>query len=424
MDLPESPLRAPILIGYSGGLDSSVLLHLLARDADLRGRGLRAIHVHHGLHTQADAWAAHCEHACAALGVPLQVVRVAVDASSGLGIEGAARAARHAAFAQALGEGEILALAHHRDDQAETFLLRALRGSGVDGLAAIRPWRAHARGWLWRPLLDIPRDQLTAHAHAHGLRWIEDPSNADSGFNRNFLRNHVMPLLRERWPHAAANLARSASLSAQAVDLLDTEDALALAKAQGEDGSLDLCVLETLPGERRARVLRRWIDASGLPPLPANGIAHIEHHLLRARRDAEARFDWSGGRVQRWRNALHAGHIHAPLPPEWSQSWDGGSPLALPTGDRLELIGTESFDTPLRVHARQGGERLLLPGRTHHHSLRHVLQERDIAPWLRARMPLLSNADELLAAGDVILSARMAAWLQARGACLRWITVA
>jgi tRNA(Ile)-lysidine synthase len=424
MKLPESPRLAPILVGYSGGLDSGVLLHLLAHDADLRGQGLRAIHVHHGLHAEADAWVAHCERECTALGVPLQIVRVEVDVDAGLGIEGAARAARHRAFAEALGDGEILALAHHRDDQAETFLLRALRGSGVDGLAAMRPWRAHASGWLWRPLLDVPREQLQAHAIAHGLRWIDDPSNADSGFNRNFLRNAVMPLLRERWPHAAANLARSASLSAQAVDLLEAEDAAALATAQGDDGSLDIGALETLPSERRARVLRRWIDASGLPPLPANGIAQIERELRHARQDSEARFDWSGARVQRWRNALHAGRIRAPLAEDWSQPWDGRSPLALPTGDRLELIGADAFDTPLRVHARLGGERLLLPGRTHHHSLRHVLQERDIAPWLRARMPLLSDGDELLAAGDAILSARMAAWLQARGACLRWIAVA
>lgn len=424
MQLPEPPRRAPILVGYSGGLDSGVLLHLLASDADLRRHGLRAIHVHHGLHAEADAWAAHCERECMALGVPLQVARVEVDAGAGLGIEGAARAARHRAFAEALADGEILALAHHRDDQAETFLLRALRGSGVDGLAAMRPWRAHASGWLWRPLLDVPHEQLQAHAIEHGLCWIDDPSNADSGFNRNFLRNEVMPLLRERWPHAAGNLARSAALSAQAVDLLEAEDAAGLATAQREDGSLDIGVLLELPGERRARLLRRWIDAAGLPPLPANGIAQIERELLHARQDAQARFDWSGVRVQRWRNALHAGGIHAPLPADWSQHWDGRAPLGLPTGDRLELIGAEAFDAPVRVHARLGGERLLLPGRVHRHSLRHVLQECHVPPRLRTRMPLLSDGEELLAAGDGILSARMATWLQARGACLRWIALA
>lgn len=424
LDRMWRPIAGPVLVGYSGGLDSGVLLHLLAQDADLRRHRLRALHVHHGLHAEADAWAAHCERECAALGVPLQVIRVEVVEGTGLGIEGAARAARHRAFAEALGTGEILALAHHRDDQAETFLLRALRGSGVDGLAAMRPWRAHANGWLWRPLLDIPRERLHAHAIAHGLRWIDDPSNADSGFNRNFLRNEVMPLLRERWPHAAANLARSAALSAQAVELLEAEDAAALANAQADDGSLDIAALQTLPSERRARVLRRWIDAAGLPPLPANGIAQIERELLHAPQDAEARFDWSGARVQRWRNALHAGRIRAPLAPDWSQPWDGRSPLALPTGERLQLVGADAFDAPLRVHARQGGERLLLPGRSHRHALRHVLQERDVPPWLRTRMPLLSDGDELLAAGDAILSARMAAWLQARRACLRWSALA
>src|SRR5690606_29045284 len=122
----------------------------------LRGRGLRALHVHHGLHPDADAWAAHCEAACAALQVPLAVERVLVERASGLGLEAAARGARRAAFARALGEGEVLALAHHRDDQAETFLLRALRASGPDGLAAMRPWLRFAGGWMWRPLLEQP----------------------------------------------------------------------------------------------------------------------------------------------------------------------------------------------------------------------------------------------------------------------------
>ena len=139
MRLPNPPLPSPILLGFSGGLDSSVLLQLLATDPGIRSRGLRALHVHHGLHADADAWAAHCRRVCAALDVPLEVVRVQVNLSARLGVEGAARAARHAAFAAALGDGEILALAHHRDDQAETFLLRALRGAGADGLAAMRP---------------------------------------------------------------------------------------------------------------------------------------------------------------------------------------------------------------------------------------------------------------------------------------------
>ncbi len=414
----------PVLVGYSGGLDSSVLLHLFANDANARRSGLRAIHVHHGLHPDADAWAAHCERECAALEIPLQIVRVEIDRDAGLGIEGAARAARHRAFADTLRENEILALAHHRDDQAETFLLRALRGSGVDGLASMRPWRAYAQGLLWRPLLDIAQGELRDYAIAQSLRWIDDPSNNETRFDRNFLRNEVMPLLHERWPHAAENLARSAVLNAQAVDMLDLEDASELLRAMRDDRTLDVDALQAMPQARRARVLRRWIEGLGLPPLPGNGIERIETELLAARDDAEARFDWAGTRVQRWRNLLHAEIIREALPQDWSQDWDGASPLLLPTGDSLELVGADRFDASLRAHARQGGERILLPNRTHHHAFKHVLQERDVPPWRRERMPLLSDGDELLAAGDAILSARMDAWLRERGAHLRWIAVA
>ena len=423
--LPEPPQRAPILLGFSGGLDSTVLLHLLAADPRSRDAGLRAVHVHHGLQAQADDWAAHCERACAALGVPLQVVHVAVERASGLGPEGAARGARHAAFAAALAEADILALAHHRDDQAETFLLRALRGSGADGLAAMRPWRRHGRGWLWRPLLELPQAALRAHATAQGLHWIEDPSNADTGFDRNFLRHAVLPRLRERWPHADAGLAHSAALCAQASDLLDAEDARALDAVRCDPHTLDLRALVALPAPRRARVLRRWIAELALPPLPGNGVARIEHELLPAACDAHARFDWDGARVQHWRGLLHADAIRASLPTDWSECWDGSAPLLLPTGDTLRLTGAPRFDAPLRAHARQGGERIILPGRSHSHALKHVLQDAAMPHWRRERLPLLSDDDgQLLAAGDRILSARLAAWLVAHDARLEWSALA
>lgn len=423
--LPQT-VASPALVAWSGGLDSTALLHLLAQDAGQRARGLRALHIHHGLHPDADTWAAHCEAMARAWSVPLTVVRVDVPCDSGLGLEAAARQSRRAAFAAELREGECLALAQHRDDQAETFLMRALRASGPDGLAAMRPWGVFGKGWMWRPLLDTPRAALHAHAERHGLDWIQDPSNADPGFDRNFLRLHVLPLLRERWPHADASLARSAQLAAESSDILGERDAAILASVREEAGTgLSIAALRLLSPARRARLFRYWAAHLGWPPLPAEGIARIESDLLAPGDDAHDRlpgFAWHGVAIRRWRDALYAIDGDHDLPKDWSCDWDGSVPLALPNGDLLRLSGVARFPTPLRAHARQGGERILLPERgPQHHSLKHVLQELEIAPWHRARMPLLSTADgTLLAAGDRIRSAGFDLWMQAHDAALVW----
>jgi tRNA(Ile)-lysidine synthase len=168
--------------------------------------------------------------------------------------------------------------------------------------------------------------------------------------------------------------------------------------------------------------LRRWIAALELPPLPASGLAAIEADLLVAAADAQARFEWAGAAVQRWRGLLHAGIQRAPLPEDWRCEWDGAGPLALPGGGSLRLQGVSGFEAPLMVHARHGGERIVLPGRDHAHALKHVLQDLGVPPWVRERMPLLSNVDGIvLAAGDVASSATFDAWLRARGARLVWI---
>jgi tRNA(Ile)-lysidine synthase len=424
--IPTSALSrtgsAALVIGLSGGLDSVVLLHALAMLPEARARSLRVLHVHHGLHADADAWSRHCEAICAALSVPMRNVRVDVPRDSGEGLEAAARHARHAAFSAELGEGEVLALAHHRDDQAETFLLRALRGSGVDGLGAMHGWRRFGRGWLWRPLLGLSRAQLLAYAEANGLHWIEDPSNSDTRFDRNFLRRQVLPLLRERWPHADAALARSAELAAQAAGLLTGEDARCLAQLRTADAhAIARAGLQALPATRRARVLRHWIAELGLPPLPAEGIARIEAEVLPARDDADPRFQWREAEIRAWRDLVHAGRARMPLPDDWSSEWDGTATLPLPDGSRLQLLQAGGLDAPVRVHARRGGERIVLPGRDHTHALKHALQDLGIPPWVRECLPLLSDEDgELLAAADLVCSARFDAWLRERGARLLW----
>lgn len=429
LPIPSDAETCGVLVGFSGGLDSGVLLHLLARQPAMRERGLRAIHVHHGLHADADAWAAHCHEVCLSLDVPLQVVHVEVDRDSGHGIEAAARTARRRAFAEALSENEVLALAHHRDDQAETFLLRALRASGTDGLAAMQPWRRYGHAWLWRPLLETPRGALLAYAQAHGFRWIDDPSNSDVDYDRNFLRHRVLPLLRERWPEAEAALARSAQLSGETQALLEEGDAVTLASAR----TLDPQVLSTprllvLPRARRARVLRRWVGSLALPPLPAQGVSQIEAVLLTAGDDRESEFVWHGAVIRRWRDLLHAGVRCAPLPEDWHVAWDGRAPLVLPDGGSLLLEGTwpegaGGFESPLEAGARRGGERIVLPGRTHSHALKHVLQDLGVPPWEREHLPILRNtAGEVLAAGDLVYSATFDAWLRTNGARLCWRT--
>lgn len=443
-------VAAGLYVALSGGLDSMALLHALATGPAHAG-GVRALHVHHGLHAAADDWAAACTHACAQLGVALTIVRVDVERHGGEGIEAAARAARLDVFARTLADGGVIALGHHLRDQAETFLLRALRASGVDGLAAMSPLRSHAGGWLWRPLLAVPRDTLHAYALAHRLHWVDDPSNQDDALARNFLRLRVLPLLRTRWPGVDAALARSATLAREATALLDAGDDDLLATGVRSDGTLEIAPLRAVPPARAARVLRRWVATRGLPPLPANGVRRIMSDLLGADASpAIATFGWSGAAVSRWRGVLHGYHVYPPLPAEYRERWDGSKPLHLPGGDQLCLVRLPTDDTisagcapplsaahpavvtepvgagagprPFVVHVRRGGERIRLPGRGHDHALKHVLQDAGVPPWLRARMPLLSSPDgDLLAAGDRILAHGFEAGLRRHGVRLAWL---
>ena len=434
-----------LLLGFSGGLDSTVLLHALA--AQRAGlASLRAVHVDHGLHTDSARWSAHCACFCAALGIGLETRHVAVVAR-GKGLEAAAREARLAAFADVLDAGETLVLAQHRDDQAETVLLRLLRGAGSDGLGAMRSERAFAAGRLARPLLDTPRSLLQDYATRHDLRWIEDPSNTDTRHDRNHLRHAILPALRARWPQADQALATSARLAAEDAALLSEEALRRLADARiaASPGAVSVSVLLALPAPWRARVLRAWFDEQGLPPAPARMHARIDAELLSARRDSLAEVRWPGARLRRWRDALHADTLTGGDQADWLRRWDGASWLSLPDGSLLGFepaaVGTHGRATDaidpgtdsrfhaalhddfgeLRVQARKGGERMRLPGRRHHHRLKHLLQDSGVPPWRRDALPLVFAGDgELLAAGDQLVGARLLAWSAAHDCALRW----
>ena len=420
LSTPSAP-GAPLLVGFSGGLDSTVLLHWLASNPAIRAAGLRALHVHHGLQAAADAWAAHCQQVCDALGIELKTLRVQVH-NHGQGPEAAARDARRQAFADSLQAGQWLALAHHQDDQAETFLLRALRGSGCDGLAAMQVFSRLGPHRLWRPLLEQPRSALHAYALQHRLHWIDDPSNDSDAFDRNFLRQQVMPLLQQRWPQAAAALALSARRCGQDSVLLLQHDQQRLQQLApgGERDHLPVSALLALGEAQRARLLRRWLQQHPAPPLPGHLHRQLDAQVLSAGHDRQACIGWAGGwQLRRWRDALY---LLPPLPlpdPHWQAHWDGRQPLRLPDGSHWQLQGATGFGRPLRVSLRRGGERLRLPGRNHHTALKDCLQQLALPPWQRPWLPLLWDAGELLAAGAGLRAQGFAPPLVASGATLQ-----
>ena len=391
-------------IAFSGGLDSTVLLHLLVSLTHTETLPpLSAVHVHHGLQAAADAWPSHCQAVCDGLGVALQVLRVQVQ--PGASLEQAARDARYQAFAQVTGAGEVLFTGQHRDDQAETLLFRLLRGAGVRGLAAMPKCRPLAGGHLMRPLLDASRGELEAYARQHQLKWIEDPSNADSRFSRNYLRHRIFPALTERWPQAASNLARTAEHLAEAQALLDE---LAHMDLQGADQpstfgwlclpSLTLAPLRELSDARQRNALRHWLA-------PLTRLPHSDHWdswcaLRDAKGDAQPVWRLADGELHRCGERIWW------LPSTWSQfsdasvSWpDPQNPLELPGNGRLSFIGT-ALEGPLVIRYRQGGEIVEVPGRGRR-DLKRLLNESGLPGFVRGRLPLVYRGEQLLAVPTV-----------------------
>lgn len=393
-----------LVVGLSGGLDSCVLLSALARVAPEFALPLRAVHVHHGLSPNADAWAAQVATVCAQAGVPLTVCRVRVTPQASL--ESAARVARHSAFAAEVRAGEALLLAQHRDDQAETLLFRLLRGSGLTGLGAMRPasrLRRPTAGSFpaWRPLLGLARTDLLGHAQAQGLAWVEDESNADTGLDRNFLRHEILPRLATRWPALSRTLAATAARLQEADDLLD-EFALELAApCIDAEARLWLPAVMALTVPRQRLVLRHWLRTQGFLPPDAAVLERILADALPARPDASPCVAWPGTEVRRYREHLYV-MTTLPAPPGgWFCTWDGAAPLALPDGQWLWREGEGAPAAPWRVAYRAGGERLRpapgLPSR----ELRIWWQEQGVPPWRRERLPLVFTGDELIAVGDM-----------------------
>ncbi len=392
-------------VAFSGGADSVALLHALTGLRQPLGLTVRAIHVDHGLAAESAHWADFCRRCCDELDVPLEVVRVEVVRQAGESLEMAARRLRYAALASRLDSDEALLTAHHRDDQAETFLLNLMNGAGGAGLAAIPPCRPFAGGWLMRPLLGFGHQQLVDYLRAHDLPWIEDPGNADTGFDRNYLRHEIMPALKRRWPAASRSIARAAAHQQQQLELTDAMARIDHRSA-GEfvSGGLRLDVLGQLTPARRANLLRYWLRHVG-PPIRVEQrqLAALQHDVIEARGDAQPVLSLGNVQLRREYGLLVKRRMYPPVPSDREWLWRLEAPLVVDAaGWYLEpealLNCCPDFDrnTVLKVRCRRGGERFR-PGPTaRSRPLKQLFQQWRVPVRVRNRIPLLFRGDELV----------------------------
>jgi tRNA(Ile)-lysidine synthase len=431
--LPGFP-RVSVCVALSGGIDSTALLAALARGRP-RALRLRAAHVDHGLQASSALWSAHCQALARQLEVPLERLPVTVERLRGASLEEAARTARYRALEERLKPGETLLVAHTRDDQLETVLLQLLRGAGLAGLAAMPARSRLGAGWLARPLLTCGRAELEAWVRERGLPWVEDDSNADERFDRNFLRRRVLPAVRERWPGAAAAVARTARHAAQAQGLLES-----LARADVErasDGAaLSVRSLRALSSERRRNALRFWIARSGRALPDTRRLDELAGPVIEARRDAHPRLDWGDWFIERHADLLSMGDagraLESPRPPGGSirWRWRGALRCELPQdvgalelkGDVHGPIDLDALPEELEVTWRRGGERLRVRPGAPRRALKSLLREAQVPIAERARLPLVRAAGELIAAGDLWVDAAVRAGPAARRrARLLWL---
>ncbi len=415
---PQFTNTNKILVGFSGGLDSTVLLHLLAdlRTQNLLQVPLTALHVNHGLQRAADDWQQHCAATCELLQIPIVIKKVAVDFTKNDSPEEAARVARYEAFAGMMDEGDLLLLAHHQDDQVETVLFRLIRGSGCKGLAGIPASRPCGRGTITRPMLGFRRSQLLHYAHHHQLQWIDDTSNYDERYDRNFLRSAVIPVVEERFPGLADNVARSAMLCRESDELLNELAALDLAKSIGTyRNRLNISSLQDMSEARQRNLLRYWVG--GLQAeMECAAPGHVNLHrivkeVIPAAPDGQPSVFWGRDAqragIRRFQNQLY---LLKPMPTSPEEIiWNTAAPLELPfpLGSLHLILENESMAAPeqlqnLRVSFRKGGEQVKQanrPGRP----LKKILQEFHVPPWLRESVPLLYTGPELVAIADLII---------------------
>lgn len=415
-----------LVVGLSGGVDSIVLLDLLDRLAPRHQFRLSALHVNHQLSPRAGEWSRFCKTLCAGRDIPFKAVKVTIARRPGESLEAAAREARYRVFARQ--PGEFIALAHHLDDQAETLLLQLLRGAGVKGLSAMPVCRTQDSGLgirrstlstqslvlspqssvlspaLLRPLLEIPRREIEAYARNRRLQWVEDESNVNTAFDRNFLRHQVLPLVEKRFPAYRATLIRASENLAEAASLLD-ELARMDSRSAVAGGLLRLDALRKLSPSRAKNLLRFYLAGRQVPMPSSKRLEEMLRQLTEARDDSRVRVKLGEVEIRRYQGALHVQRTRALPRAGFSKPWGGGSRLEIDElggtlvfrrvkGSGISLI--KLMAAPVTVRMRQGGERLRPDCKRPRRSLKNLLQETGIPPWEREALPLLFSGDTLV----------------------------
>jgi len=413
-----------VWIAYSGGLDSHVLLHAAAKLRHQKHFALHAIHIHHGLNREADSWATHCQNICAVLNIPCEIVNVNIQCLKGDSIEACARKARYAAIANYLNTNEFVLTAQHADDQAETVLLQLLRGAGISGLAAMPRISKLGKGFLIRPFLNHTRAELRKYAESAKLQWIEDSSNANQRFDRNFLRHDIMPRLKNRWSGVISTMGRVARHQAEAKHLLEEIGKSDFQHCRGENiDQISIPAFSHLTATRQANVIRYWLNLLNLPLPRTAQLHHILNDMLTAQQDAQPLVRWQGTDIRRYRNTLFAMENLPNSPSLYSLAWSPSTPLDLPLG---RLIAQETrgqglvFSDNLTVRFRQGGEYCRWRG--HRRSLKKILQAAHIFPWLRNFIPLIYKENTVVAIANIGVCDGFTAKNDEKGLLLTYVT--
>ncbi len=425
--LKQYPTSTRFWVAYSGGLDSQVLLYALSRI--IPTKRLRVIHVNHAWHADAEKWANICQQTCEKLGIFCEIVPVDAHPKLGESPEAYARAARYGAMMKRLSTGDFLLTAHHRNDQAETLLLQLLRGSGLKGLVSMPFCQTFAKAHLMRPLLDFTRSELNEYAQEHQLTWIEDDSNMDLRFNRNFIRHQILPLIQQRWPQADKTIARAAANLAEAHSLLDELAHQDRGMVQGPTPNiLAISSLLKLSTMRRNNILRYWLKQLHFS-LPSQKQLQQIDVLLKSRIDASPQVNWGNVQLRRYRDYIYAlSFLKNEKPSKVGFTvWKLDQIVTLPTLDQLtskQVLGAGLLlkERQVDVTFRRGGERFYASNHQGSHPLKKLFQEWGVPPWERNKIPLIYYQKKLIAVVGYDIDPRFAAKQNELGFVIQFIS--